>query len=92
MSKAMPRSSSYGLVKSRGRQIDGGREGKRRRAKRAEKRDKLEKPGEKNEVARARRKRSGNNEEGESELKARKPSESVERTGENGREEERENN
>lgn len=42
----------------------------------------MEKPGEKNELARARRKRSGNNEEGESELKARKPSESNEGTGE----------
>lgn len=33
----------------------------------------MEKPGERNELAGARRKRSGNNEEGESELKARKP-------------------
>lgn len=46
---------------------------KGKRAKRAEKRDKLEKPGERNELAGACRKRSGNNEEGESELKARKP-------------------
>lgn len=33
----------------------------------------MEKPGERNELAGACRKRSGNNEEGESELKARKP-------------------
>lgn len=61
---------------ARGRQIDGGEKGraKGKRAKRAEKRDKLEKPGEKERVSGGkRRKRSGNNEEGESELKARKP-------------------